>query len=228
MNSFWERAARNNALEVIYDILRRELDAETERKSREIARFAAVRNNPAGRMKLEKDSGLTVDVCLRIFGEVIGDANKISAIPCSTKNSVYGENKLGTLFNDPSKRKWNNKEAGCWPVDVIIVHPDIPTALLGDCKFGLKGENAWIVRNRDQYYKEFGRKFDSVGSYLQDNDNVNRTQEMLLIVTSAMAPLLKNCFEDFKLDPNCSGIPYDKIVVCSVDDIVAKISQYLR
>ena len=226
MNTFWERAKKNNALEVIFDILKRELDAETSRKSAEIAKFAAVKDNPTGKIKLKQDSGLTVDICCRILGEVISDANKITGHQLTTKNSVYGENKLGLLFNDPSK-KWCAGGSGCYPVDAIIVYPTDATALLGDCKFGLKSEKAWIVRNSNQYNKEFGRKFDSVGSFLLNYDNVNRKREMLLIVTSAMAPLLINRFDDFKLDPNCAGIPSDKIVVCSVEDIESKIEQYL-
>ena len=226
MNSFWERALQNNALEVIFDILKRELDAETRRKSSEIAKFAAVKDNPTAKAKLEQDSGLTVDICCRILGEVICDSNKTAMHQLGKKNSVYGENKLGLLFNDPSK-KWKSGGAGCCPVDAIIVHPTDATALLGDCKFGLKSENARIVKNSDQYNKEFGRKFESVGGFLRDYDNVNRKHEMLLIVTSAMAPLLINRFDDFKLDPNCAGIPYEKIVICSVDDIEAKIAQYL-
>ena len=50
---------------------------------------------------------------------------------------------------------------------------------------------------------------------------------MLLIVTSALAPLLKNRIEDFKLDSNYAGIPYDKIKVCSVDDIYSVCQKLL-
>ena len=103
---------------------------------------------------------------------------------------------------------------------------DDTSALMGDCKFGLKSENAWIFRNKDQYEKEFGRKFSSVAGFLKEYDDIDASPYMLLIVTSSMAPLLVNRFSDFKLDARYADVPYDNIVICSVKDIMAKIAEY--
>lgn len=222
MNSFWLRASRQSALDTIYDILKVELEAERDRKGAEIARFEALRGDQVGLAKYISASGLTVDICRRILMEVTRDNRKIDESQENEKIAVYGENRLGSLFSTPGKSKWTKETSGCWPVDILIVREDNPSVLMGDCKFGLKSENAWIFRNKDQYGREFARKFKSVGDFLHEYDNITPSDMMLLIVTSSLAPLLINRFEDFKLDPTYSDIPYDKIVVCSVDDIVSK------
>ena len=58
-------------------------------------------------------------------------------------------------------------------------------------------------------------------------DGITPLPEMLVIVTSSLAPVLKNRIEDFKLDPERTSIPYDKIIVCSTDDILGVAKKYL-
>lgn len=224
MNSFWVRASNLNALETIFSILRIELDKEIKRKSNEIACFAALKDNPDGLAKYKKNSGLTLDICERILSEVTRDMKMVES-DRGDENAIYGERELGALFNESGKTKWD-KKSGCSPTDILIVNPDDVNVLMGDCKFGLKSENAWLFRDEEQYHKEFGRKFLSVGRFLKEYDDVDASAYMLLIVTSSMVPLLINRFDDFKLDERYSNMPYDKIVICSVDDIMAKVSQY--
>ena len=224
MNSLWIRASGVNALESIFSVLRIELDKEIERKRKEVARFTALKDNPDDLAEYKKNSGLTLDICARILSEVIRD-KEMAESDNGDKNAIYGERELGVLFNGPAKTKWDTK-LGCSPVDVLIVNPDDVNVLMGDCKFGLKSENAWMFRDEEQYQKEFGKKFLSVGRFLREYDSVDASAYMLLIVTSSMAPLLINRFDDFKLDERYSNIPYDKIVVCSVEDVMAKASYY--
>ena len=224
MNSFWVRASSVNALETIFSVLRIELDKEIKRKSNEIACFAALKDNPDGLAEYKKNSGLTLDVCARILSEAIRDMKMVER-DRGDEVAIYGEHELGALFNEPGKTKWD-KKLGCSPVDILIVNPDDVNVLMGDCKFGLKSENAWMFRDDKQYHKEFGKKFVSVGRFLKEYDDVDASAYMLLIVTSSMVPLLINRFDDFKLDERYSNIPYDKIVICSVDDIMDKASQY--
>ena len=224
VNLFWVRASDANALATIFSVLRIELDKEIKRKSSEIAYFAALKDNPDGLAEYKTKSGLTLDICARILSEVIRDRKMIES-DSGDENAIYGERELGALFNEPGKTKWD-KKLGCSTTDILIVNPDDVNVLMGDCKFGLKSENAWVFRDEEQYHKEFGKKFLSVGGFLKEYDNVEASAYMLLIVTSSMVPLLINRFDDFKLDERYSNIPYDKIVICSVDDILAKASQY--
>lgn len=224
MNSFWVRASGVNALETIFSVLRMELGEEIKKKSKEIAWFAALKDNPDGLAKYTNDSGLTLDICARILSEVTRDMKMVEN-DSGDKNAIYGERELGALFNEAGKTKWDTK-LGCSPTDILIVNPDDVNVLMGDCKFGLKSENAWMFRDQEQYHKKFGKKFSSVGRFLKEYDDVDASAYMLLIVTSSMAPLLMNRFDDFKLDERYSNIPYDKLVICSVDDIMDKASQY--
>lgn len=225
MNSFWDRASGKNALQTIVSVLKIEIDEEIQRKSEEMAKFAALKDNPDALIQYKRNSGLTADICSRILSEVIRDKMMSDAIDGGERNAVYGERELGALFNEQGKTKWNTK-SGCSPTDILIVNPDDVNVLMGDCKFGLKSENAWMFRDEEQYYKEFGKKFLSVGRFLKEYDDVDASAYMLLIVTSSMAPLLINRFDDFKLDERYANIPYDKIVICSVDDIMVRVSQY--
>lgn len=225
MNAFWDRASRGKVLETVFSILKAELDDAILTKSGEIKQFKALKDNPEGTKSYQNDTGLTIDICSRIYSELIRDRTIVEDSDDGKRIAVYGERALGALFCMAGKRKWDKKR-GCSPTDIIIVRPNDTTALLGDCKFGLKSENAWIFRDRNQYNCEFGKKFDSVGAFLMEYDNVQSSPYMLLIVTSAMAPLLLNRFADFRLDERSSGIPYDKIVVCSVDDVMKKVSEY--
>jgi len=225
MNSFWVRASGRNVLETIASVLRIELDKEIQRKNVEMANFAALKDNQDGLAQYECNSGLTSDICSRILSEAIRDRMIADTNDGGERNAVYGEREFGALFNEEGKTKWN-KKTGCSPTDIIIVNPDDVNVLMGDCKFGLKSENAWLFRNEEQYHKEFGKKFLSVNRFLKEYDNIDASPYMLLIVTSSMAPLLINRFDDFKLDERYSNIPYDKIVICSVEDIMAKVSHY--
>ena len=225
MNSFWERASRKGVLESVFSVLKTELEEESKRKKEETAKFDALEGKAAETVQFQKDSGLTRDVCCRIYSEVSNDIAFANGQSNDERIAVYGERALGTLFSEAGKRKWDTK-CGCSPTDIIIVRSDDTSALMGDCKFGLKSENAWIFRNKDQYEKEFGRKFSSVAGFLKEYDDFDASPYMLLIVTSSMAPLLVNRFSDFKLDARYADMPYDKIVICSVKDIMAKVAEY--
>lgn len=228
MNTFWQRAADNGVLDSIYGILRIELAAEKVRKDAESEKFKALKNNESDLLKFQKDSGLTYDICVRILAEVKRDIDAINEIPDGEERSaVYGEKKLGCLFNSPDKRQWKNRGKGCCPVDIVIVRPDNPSVLMGDCKFGLKSEEASLFKDREHYEEGFGRKFSSVDGFLMEYDGITPLPEMLVIVTSSLAPVLKNRIEDFKLDPERTSIPYDKIIVCSTDDILGVAKKYL-
>lgn len=225
MNSFWVRASGKNALQTIVSVLKIEIDNEIQRKSKEMATFAALKDNPDALIQYQRNSGLTVDICSRILSEVIRDKMMADTNDGGERNAVYGERELGALFNESGKTKWD-KKLGCSPTDLLIVNPHDVNVLMGDCKFGLKSENAWMFRNEEQYNEEFRKKFVSVGGFLKEYDNVDASSYMLLIVTSSMEPLLVNRFADFKLDERYSNIPYDKIVICSLEDIMAKASHY--
>lgn len=225
MNSFWVRASDKNALQTIVSVLKIELDNEIQRKSKELAKFAALKDNPDALIQYKRNSGLTADICSRILSEVIRDKMMAEANDGGERNAVYGERELGALFNEEGKAKWD-KKTGCSPTDIIIVNPHDVNVLLGDCKFGMKSENAWMFRNAEQYNEEFRKKFVSVGGFLREYDNIEASPYRLLIVTSSMEPLLINRFAEFMLDERCSNIPYDKIVICSLEDIMDKASHY--
>lgn len=225
MNAFWERASRKKVLETVFSVLKAELDKTAQTKREEIARFQALNDNPEGMKSYQKNTGLTLDICSRILSELTRDRIMLEDGDTGERIAIYGERALGALFCEPGKGKWDTK-SGCAPTDIIVVHPEYTTALLGDCKFGLKSEDAWIFRELNQFEREFGRKFTSVGHFIDEYDGVHSSPYMLLIVTSALAPLLINRFNDFMLDERGVGIPYDRIVICSVDDIMQKISKY--
>ena len=222
MNAFGSRAQIAHCLKSLFEVLARELDEEGNRKKNEIKKFDSLKGNVPGLVKYQKDSGLTKDVCERIYKEVLEDQEhcriQLEAIP--ELNAVDGEKSLKTLYQGSSgvKLVWNGTK-GQKPVDLIVVSPNDPSVLMGDCKFGIKSDECWIIRNEDQFKKEFADKFSSVGYALMSNDSVMPKSEMLLITTSALSPLLKNRMEDYKLDPRYSGISYDDVHVCSVDDI---------
>lgn len=225
MNALWERASRKKVLETVFSVLKAELDEAAQTKREEISKFQALKGNPECMKLYQQNTGLTLDICCRIFSELSRDRAMMEDGDSGGRIAVYGERVLGLLFCESNKEKWDTKR-GCAPTDIIIVHQDDTYALLGDCKFGLKSENAWIFRDQNQYNREFGRKFSSVGHFIDEYDGVPSSPYMLLIVTSAMAPLLINRFDDFKLDERCVGIPYDRIIICSVDDIMQRVSKY--
>ena len=225
MNAFWVRASRLNVLDTISSVLKVELEAEKRRKEGELATFAQLKGNESATAKFRSDSGLTADICSRILSEVNADISKVDTVHDADKTAIHGETKLGVLFSSSGKTKWEKGGSGCCPVDVMVVRANDPCALMGDCKFGLKSDNAWLFRDKGQFEKEFHRKFSSVGKFLIEYDNVSSYEFMMLIVTSAMAPLLINRFNDFMLEMGNADIPYDKIIVCSVDDIAAKAKE---
>ena len=119
MNSFWVRALGRNALETIASVLKIELDKEIQRKSREMAIFAALKDNPDGLAQYERNSGLTSDICSRILSEAIRDKMMTDTNDGGERNAVYGERELGALFNEEGETKWD-KKTGCSPIDIII------------------------------------------------------------------------------------------------------------
>lgn len=222
MNSFWKRADKDCRLKSMFDVLARELGEEADRKEAEIARFVDLSGDPVGLATYRRDSGLTKEVCGRILGEVRADLKRCQTLAADIfeTNAVDGEKDLKTLYREAPDVKivWS-ASTGQKPVDLMVVRPNDVSVLLGDCKFGLKSDAPWIIRNEDQFKKEFASKFISVGCILKANDGIDARPEMLLVATSALAPLLKNRIDDYKLDPQYAFIPYDRICVCSVDDI---------
>lgn len=222
MNAFWKRADGNCRLKSMFAVLLRELEEEVCRKKAEIDRFDDLSEDLDALATYRRDSGLTREVCGRILGEVCADLEQcrilLEKIP--EMNAVDGEKDLKTLYRETSdvKTVWT-ASAGQKPVDLMVVRPDDASVLLGDCKFGIKSDTAWIIRNRCQFEKEFESKFVSVGCVLKANDGVDSRPEMLLVASSALAPLLKNRIDDYKLDPQCASIPYDRVRVCTVGDI---------
>ena len=65
MNSFWVRASDKNALQTIVSVLKIEIDNEIQRKSKELAKFAALKDNPDALIQYKRNSGLTADICSR-------------------------------------------------------------------------------------------------------------------------------------------------------------------
>lgn len=230
MNRLRARAKSERLLKSLYAVLDCELKAMEAEKNREIAKFEKLSNDETGLQKYQKDSGLTKDICNRILEEVKQDLETCNRFQMlrPEENAVYGEHDLKTLYRVDSQVRevWKGVD-GQKPVDLIVIGLSAEETLLGDCKFGLKRDDPWMIRNEEQFNKEFLEKFTSVSSCIQINDNVTPCSEMLLIVTSALAPLLKNRIEDFKLDSNYAGIPYDKIKVCSVDDIYSVCQKLL-
>lgn len=230
MNQLWVRATQKGLLKSLYDVLKRELEAMESEKKYEIAKFVELASDEAGLQKYRTDSGLTKDICERILSELKYDlkACNDSFDSHPEQNALDGERDLKSLYCIVSQVPivWTAKD-GQKPVDLIVLGAKSEEILLGDCKFGLKSESAWILRKEKQFTKEFSDKFDSVGNCVMENDGVASRHEMLLIVTSALAPLLKNRIDDFKLDSECAGIPYDKIKICSVEDIYSVCQELL-
>ena len=204
--------------------------AMEKEKNSEINKFAELSNDEPRLRKYQKDSGLTKDTCARILAEIKHDLEgcKESWVLHSEQNALDGECDLKSLYRVESKVPivWKALK-GQKPVDLIILGTQAEEILMGDCKFGLKSYDSRMIRNKEQFDKEFANKFLSVGDCILKNDGVNSRSEMLLIVTSALAPLLKNRIEDFKLDSECQNIPYKKIKVCSVDDIYSVCQELL-
>ena len=109
MNSFWVRASDKNALQTIVSVLKIELDNEIQRKSKELAKFAALEDNPDALIQYKRNSGLTADICSRILSEVIRDKMMAEANDGGERNAVYGERELGALFNEEGKAKWDRE-----------------------------------------------------------------------------------------------------------------------
>jgi hypothetical protein len=230
MNQLRARAKSEGLLKSLYEVLDCELEAMEAEKNREIVKFEELSNDEIRLQKYQKDSGLTKDICNRILTEVKHDretCNKFRMLR-PEENAVYGERDLKTLYRVDSqvREAWKGMK-GQKPVDLIVLGLSAEETLLGDCKFGLKRDDPWMIRNEEQFKKEFLEKFTSVSSCIQNNDGIAPCSEMLLVVTSALAPLLKNRIEDFKLDSKYAGIPYDKIKVCSVDDIYSLCQKLL-
>ena len=74
MNSFWVRASDKNALQTIVSVLKIELDNEIQRKSKELAKFAALEDNPDALIQYKRNSGLTADICSRILSALGNNA----------------------------------------------------------------------------------------------------------------------------------------------------------
>ena len=226
MNRLRERAKRERLLKSLYAVLNRELKAMETEKISEIGRFITLENDESGLKKYQKDSGLTKDICERILVEVRRDLDACNK-SCE-QNALDGECDLRSLYRVESNVPIVWKAAdGQKPVDLIILGTQSDEILMGDCKFGMKSYDSRMIRNKEQFDKEFANKFSSVGCCILTNDEVDSRSEMLLIVTSALAPLLKNRIEDYKLDPKCEDIPYDQIKVCSVDDIYSVCQELL-
>jgi len=222
MNALWQRADNEQCLTDTFAVLIRELVDMTETKTDEVAKFGALSNDPIALLKYQKDSGLTCDVCERILQEVKRDLEECRRLHPATdeRNAIDGERALKTLYRRGPRvaTVWTGKD-GQKPVDLIVVHPSDVGCLLGDCKFGLKSSDAWLLRDRDQFNKEFLGKTDSVARAIKSNDGVCASSEMLFVVTSSLVELLKNRIDDYRFDSRCEGIPYEHIHVCSVRDI---------
>lgn len=222
MNSFCKRAEKERRLKSLYNVLARELGEMASTKRGELVKFESVSANPVALLEYRKNTGLTKEVCERILSEVRVDIDKCWSLKTSNpeNNAIDGEKDLKTLYRESSDVKivWSATN-GQKPVDLIVVSPKDESILLGDCKFGLKSDEPWIVRNEAQFREEFADKFVSVGCVLKSNDGVECRPEMVMVVTSALAPLIKNRIEDYKLDPRYASIPYDRIRVCSVEDV---------
>lgn len=230
MNKLRERATRKRRLKSLYAVLERELMAMEKEKNSEINKFVKLSNDEPSLRKYQKDSGLTKDTCERILAEIKHDLEscKESRVLHPEQNALDGECDLRPLYNVESKVPIVWKAAdGQKPVDLIVLGTQSEEILMGDCKFGLKSYDSRMIRNKEQFDKEFANKFLSVGDCILKNDGAKSRSEMLLIVTSALAPLLKNRIEDFKWDPKYKEIPYDKIKICSIDDIYAVCQQLL-
>ena len=230
MNQLRERAKQQGVLRSLYKVLDCELEAMEETKKGEIDSFLQLMHDTSKLQTYQINTGLTRDICERILTEVKHDrdiCNKLFML-YPEQNAICGDRDLKTLYCVDSHvaKIWTGTD-GQKSVDLIVLTTGVKETLLGDCKFGLKSDNPWLIRNKEQFKEEFFEKFTSVWSCIQANENLTTCSEMLLIVTSALAPLLKNRIEDFKLDPNYEGIPYDKIKICSVDDIYSLCQELL-
>lgn len=233
MNGLWVRALRAGLLKSMFEVLERELHDMEATKQQEIAEFDRRAEDPDRLCEYQKNSGLTKDACARILNEIQADLTSLAKLKedgwWQTDNAVDGESSLKTLYCEQQKPSvlWTGKY-GQQPVDLIVVRPNDSSVPLGDCKFGLAREDPWIVRNVDQFNREFKNKIDSVSACLIQNDGVAVHSEMLMIVRSHLAPLLKNRMADFKEDPRYRSIPYDDILVCSVSDIYLTCTKIIK
>ena len=82
-----------------------------------------------------------------------------------------------------------------------------------------------MVRNASSYDEAFGGKIRSVSAFIKTQDDVDTIDDVLLIVTSDLAPLLRNRMSDYAIEGSSHGIPYEHIRVCSVGELKSVVSE---
>lgn len=228
MNAFWSRANAAGALQPLLKVVETELILERDRKTARVATLEALAADSDERRKQERNDGMTRDEAKRILDNVEADLDACALLltDVDPKEALDGERSFSGLYRvEGQESLWKpGRIPGQKPVDVLVVREQESKILLGDCKFGMKSEQSSMVRNVSLYDEAFGGKIRSVSAFIKAQDDVVATDEVLLIVTSDLAPLLRNRMSDYALEESSHGIPYEHIRVCSVGDLKSVVS----
>ena len=229
MNAFWIRANAAGALQPLLKVIEVELTLERDRKTARVATLDALAADSDERRRQERNDGMTRDEAKRILDNVTADLSACHSLQsdADSKEALDGERSFSGLYRvEGQESLWKpGRIPGQKPVDVLVVREQESKILLGDCKFGMKSEQSSMVRNASSYDEAFGGKIRSVSAFIKAQDDVVATDEVLLIVTSDLAPLLRNRMSDYALEESSHGIPYEHIRVCSVGDLKSVVSE---
>lgn len=229
MNALWNRANAAGVLEPLLKVVKVELTLERDRKTARVASLDALTAGSDELKKQERNDGMTRDEARRILANVTTDLETCNSLltDADPKEALDGERSFSGLYEIEGRGSlWKpGKIKGQKPVDVLVVREQEAKVLLGDCKFGMKGEQSSMVRDARSYDEAFGGKIHSVSTFIKAQDNVATLDDALLIVTSDLAPLLRNRMSDYALEESSRGIPYEHIRVCSVGDLRTFVSE---
>ena len=229
MNAFWNRVNAVGALQPLLKVIEAELILERDRKAARVAMLDAIAADSDERRRQERNDGMTRDEAKRILDNVEADLDACALLLTDSdpKEALDGERSFSGLYSvDGQESLWKpGRIPGQKPVDILVVREQEAKVLLGDCKFGMKGEQSSMVRDARSYDEAFGSKIRSVSAFIMAQDDVGTTDEVLFIVTSDLAPLLRNRMFDYALEESAHGIPYEHIRVCSVRDLKSVVSE---
>ena len=223
MNALWVKAEEKHLLQTVYAVLRIELAKSERDKKNEQKKFIEKANDQQALAKYIRDTGFNQDTCERVLSDIIADKEYIDGLNHEIPgNAIMGDIALTQLYPGV----WNNS-SGQKPTDLIVLDPQDPIAALGDCKFGMISVDSGLLTDSSRLQGDFIDKCIAVADFVRQQDGVQCNEKIFFIVTTNLAPLLRNRVDDFKEDPHYSSIPLDNIVFCSVSDIVMKLKDVL-
>jgi len=215
MNALWTRAEGLRLLQTVYAVLKHELDDAAHVKRAELRKFNEAANDVQALAEFVRKTGFTKDACERVLSNIteeekmlVGHDEDVAA------DTLWGDKALKQLYPGI----WTNA-AGQKPTDVIVLDRQNPFAVLGDCKFGMISEDSGLLKDSSRLQGDFIDKCKAVGDLIKTRDNVSSSPRVLFVVTSALAPLLRNRIDDYRLDPHYADIPLGDIVFCCAEDI---------